>query len=94
MAQHGGDPTTARLFLLHQHQRLPARRHVMCHQRRTQRLQGYALGPVDDLRRKLFVCKVGDERGELPAQRHGSFLLQRAVGPRLALGAYSDNHRL
>jgi hypothetical protein len=43
-------------------------------QRRTQRLQGYALGPVDDLRRKLFICKVGDECGELPAQRHGSFL--------------------
>ena len=47
-------------------------------QRRAQRLQRDALGAVDDLRRQVLVAEVGDERGELSAQRHdGSFREER-----------------
>ena len=78
VAQHRRGPAAARLFLLHQTQSLAARRHVARDQRRTQRLQGDALGAVDDLGRQVLVPEVGDKSGELSAQRHdGSFREER-----------------
>ena len=47
MAQHGRRAAAA-LLLLHDRKRLPARRHVMRHERRGQRLQCHALGAVDE----------------------------------------------
>ena len=69
-AQHGPGPAAARLLLLHQRQGLAARRHRMRDERRPQRLQGDALGPVNDRRRQVLVAEIGDEGGELAAQRH------------------------
>ena len=68
VAQHGRGPAAAGLFLLHQRQRLPARRHVVRDQRRGQRLQRDALGAVHDRRRQVVILEVGDKRGEFPAQ--------------------------
>ncbi len=80
MAQHGRRPAAARLFLPHQSKRLPARRHVVRHERRRQRLQRHTLGPIDHRRRQLFVGQIGDEGGEFTAQRHDCPLIfQRAV---------------
>ena len=80
MAQHRRGPAAARLFLLHHRQGLPARRHVAADQRRAQRLQGHALGAVDDLRRQVFVAEAGDESGELSAQRHDGSFREERVG--------------
>ena len=74
VAEHGCDPAAAGLFLLHQRKRLSARRHVAGDQSRCQRLQRDALGPVHHVNRQIGVPQVGDERRELPAQRHGCFL--------------------
>jgi len=73
IAEHGRRPAAARLLLLHQRKRLAAGRRVVRHQGRAKRLQGHTLGAVDDLRRQIRVCQLGDKPGEFPAQRHGSF---------------------
>jgi hypothetical protein len=93
VAHHGRGAAAIRLFFPHQRQRLPTGGHVMRDQRRAQRLQRDTLGAVDDLQRQFLISEVGDERRELPAQRHGNFLLQPAW-PLANAGVHSDDHLL
>jgi hypothetical protein len=70
--EHARRPAPARLFLLHQRQRLPARRHVVRDEGRGERLERDALGAVDHRVRQIVVGEAGDKGGELAAERrHG-----------------------
>ncbi len=79
--EHARDAAAARLFLLHQRQRLLARRHVVRDEGGGERLQRHPLGAVDHGRRQIFIGEPGDKGGELAAQRRhgllptGTFLL-------------------
>ena len=67
VAQHRSGPAAARLFFLHQRQRLTAGRHVAADKCRGERLERYALGAVDHLGRQVLVAQPRNKAGEFTA---------------------------